>query len=550
MRLIARIALACLVLVTLPATLPADDAGQDRLAMLYSSGFAFTSDGLPILNVMLMEGEPRVELSAEGGLDLLPQGDGGARIQAGARWTIHAEDTRPARMRFWTVVSREGTGADIARWKKRGFDDVRLFETGLVFGMKGRVLDSRRMFVAVAPEDSEQQAQARAARIATEQDVETFVHPEMLARPQGTLVARRMADGEPTIVRVPQVLWLAPRTADGVVTVQNVPTGHGGSQQAGERQSRRYAGRMVVTLDWDGRLTVVNQVAVDRLLMGTVPAEMFPSAPMAALEAQAVAARDELFSRIGTRDFEKPYVTCASQRCQVYGGVDAEHPETTRAVQNTRGQVLFRAGKSELVPAYYSAACGGHSENNETIWGTPPDVALRGKLDARGIARRALAPFASGITDANLAAFLAQAPRHAYCHQTRYGKGRARWQLTRTGADLDALVARVAPGVGHVTGLRPLERGVSGRIARLEVTGTGGTTVLEGDLHIRRSLGGLRSTLFQVTHKNDTWLFDGAGFGHGVGMCQVGAIAMAEAGLPHTTILPHYYKGAQVKRLY
>src|SRR5206468_639260 len=102
---------------------------------------------------------------------------------------------------------------------------------------------------------------------------------------------------------------------------------------------------------------------------------------------------------------------------------------------------------------------------------------------------------------------------------------RFRWTETLDGAALDKLIAAEYPKVGHVRALEPITRGRSGRIQKLRVRGEH-DVVVEGDLHIRRLLGGLKSTLFTVHAERAAFVFHGAGFGHGVGMCQVGAIGM------------------------
>ncbi|HKA92126.1 MAG TPA: SpoIID/LytB domain-containing protein, partial [Haliangiales bacterium] len=199
-------------------------------------------------------------------------------------------------------------------------------------------------------------------------------------------------------------------------------------------------------------------------------------------------------------------------------------------------------------PAYYSASCGGFGESNENVWGTPPDPSLRGRLDGDGAA---LAAFAGGVTEANLKAFLGAPADKFACGRTKSAKGRFRWQVTLAAAELDRLVSAELPQVGAVKALEPLARGVSGRITRLRIAGDRGSATVEGELKIRRLLGGLKSSLFLVTgDRASGFTLDGAGFGHGVGLCQTGAIGMAEAGADYKKILGHYYPGSHVRRLY
>ena len=136
---------------------------------------------------------------------------------------------------------------------------------------------------------------------------------------------------------------------------------------------RPYWGGIYVTVGAHGQLVVVNEVPADKLLEGLVPAEIFPSAPAAALRAQAVAARGELFRKTGVRHLVDPYLLCARTHCQVYAGAGHEHPRTSAAVAATRGLVLLEED-GRVVDTVYSAVCGGHTEDNDAVW--PAQTAL------------------------------------------------------------------------------------------------------------------------------------------------------------------------------
>ena len=117
-------------------------------------------------------------------------------------------------------------------------------------------------------------------------------------------------------------------------------------------------------------------------------------------------------------------------------------------------------------------------------------------------------------------------------------------------ADLDGKIAAAFPAVGRVRELGRWRAASPGASANLLVVGERGEAHVTGELTLRRLLGGLKSSLFVVRRDGDGWTFDGAGFGHGVGMCQTGAIGMAEAGFRYPQILQHYYQGAKVRKLY
>ena len=520
-----------------------ETSATDKMRILYSTRFTFTDDGLPLVTVEIMSGRKDVKLRAKNGIAVRPDGQGGSTIESdGDPWTITAEDTKPAVIQDWTVVETLGpddtTGitAAIARWKERGFE-ARTFEIGTVFGTGGEVIDTRETRIAIDPV-AQGKGTARAAEHAKRYGVATSVHQELVRRPSGTIVAR---NGTAT-VRNPSVLWFVPRRATDTIGVSDVPTNAGGSQMDTGTEDRRYWGAVYVTLDHDGTLVAANAVSEDKLLAGLVPAEMYPDAPEAALEAQAIAARTELLQKIGRRNLTDPFLLCSTQQCQVYAGAGKEDARATRAIEKTRGMVLLRDGGG-MVDIRYSASCGGHTEDNDAIWGGEADPSLRGKQDtAKGGASR--------VTDANLSAFLAEDPKDAWCGHGKLAKRNFRWTEKLDASDLTTRVSVEYPEIGRIKNLVAKQRGSSGRITTLAIEGDKKTVEVTGDLHIRRLLGGLKSTLFSITREGEAFVLRGAGFGHGVGMCQTGAIGMAEAGKPHAEILGHYYRGTHLHRLY
>lgn len=538
------LALVVFALWLAPALAHADEtSATDKLRILYSTRFTFTDDGLPLVTVEIMSGRQTVHLRARGGITVRPDGSGGSAVDSdgGDAWTITVEGARPAVLQDWTVVETlapddtSGVTTALARWKSRGFEP-RSFEIGTVFGVDGEVIDTRELRIAVDPVAAGKGA-ARAAEIARRFGVATTVQQDLVRRPSGTIVARSGA----TTIKNPQVLWFQPRKSGETLSVADVPTGTGGSQLETGSEDRRYWGSVYVTLDHDGALVAANAVAEDKLLAGLVPAEMYPDAPAAALEAQAIAARTELLQKIGRRNLTDPFLLCSTQQCQVYAGAGKEDPRTTKAVDATRGMVLLRDGGG-LVDIRYSASCGGHGEDNDAIWGGDPDPSLRGRSDTAsgGMSR---------ITDANLGEFL-DGDGDAWCNKGRLAKSKFRWTETVSESELTARVQAEYPEVGRVKRLVAKQRGVSGRIGALAIEGDKTSVTVSGDLHIRRLLGGLKSTLFEVKRHGDSFVIHGAGFGHGVGMCQMGAIGMAGAGKPYAQILAHYYRGSHLHRLY
>lgn len=525
-----------------------DTTATDKLRMLYSNRFTFSDTGVPVITIEINSGDKTATLSAPGGLRVLPDGAGGSRIDSKGKTqvTLRAEDTSSSTIDIWTVVETFEAGDDVGSkraielWQKRGFAP-KSFESGTIVAVEGEVIDTRQVLVAVSPARTLAAAAAVAADVTKRFGVATSTYQELVKRPSGDIVAV-MGDTE---IRNSSILWFEPAREGDTITVQNVKVGHGGSQLTSKRENRRYWGRIFVTIGHDGSLVVVNAVPEDKLLAGIVPAEMFADAPLAALEAQAVAARTDLLDKVTRRNSVDPFLLCSTQACQVYAGAGHETARATKAVENTRGIVMLRNGGG-LVDARYSSSCGGHGENNDVIWGGSPDPSLRGGFDVT----KSQSP---GIGD--VAAFLKAGSGDAWCARGTRGKEHLRWTKRIDAAEMTKLVAAKYPQVGNVLEIVPMERGVSGRLKRAKIRGSNGSAIIETDLAIRRLFGGLKSSLFVVAVEGPqasprAFVFQGAGFGHGVGMCQVGASAMAEAGKAYKEILLHYYRGSHLQRLY
>ena len=190
-----------------------------------------------------------------------------------------------------------------------------------------------------------------------------------------------------------------------------------------------------------------------------MPAESYATAPLEALKSQAIAARTELFSKLGTRHGANPFLLCDDQDCQVYRGVGARHPNTDRATQETKGQLLFDhtkplRGAQPLAHAQYSAICGGHTEDNDAVWNQSPSPLLRGLPDGRAATTH--------IGRCGAQSLDRERRSLAWCQVSSLANHKMfRWTRTLNGKRLKAV--EKALGVGALRALTITERGVSGR---------------------------------------------------------------------------------------
>lgn len=515
---------------------------SDKLGVLYSSQFAFDRRGVPLITIGIVQGRDEVVVEGDAGMRVLPEGEDGSEVLGGTRWKVALGRSKAATIEHFVVLVRAPTSRmDLLRratdaWSKRGIKP-RIIEVGTIFGIKGRVFDNRAMLLADGPYADHRSARAKAERYLAKGWVDKVATTAQLEkRPSAELIATDLASG--LRIRLRDAIWFAPPKAGRKLRVV-----------LGGKRARPYWGRLTVTVDRQGKLAVVNAVAADKLLAGLVPAEIFPSAPSAALQAQSVAARSDLLAKLGTRHFVDPYLICAWQHCQMYRGAGHEHPRTTDAVHATRGLVLAHP-HGGLVDAVYHANSGGHTENNENVWPGAPDAALRGKLDGEG---RMMASFRGGIGEHNIHRWLTTRP-DSWSARSGVNRDKLRWKAQRSAATLSLKLRHL--GVGRVHAIKVLSRGRSGRAHLVELVGSRGKGRIRGELNIRRALGNLRSSMFVVKALKDArgqvtaFDFLGGGWGHGVGMCQSGAIGMAKAGKSFRQILGHYYTGGTVRPVY
>ena len=314
------------------------------------------------------------------------------------------------------------------------------------------------------------------------------------------------------------------------------PTGEGTLSIGG----KPYRGAALVRVGAAGRVTAVNQVDMESYLLGVVPREIGTVGPelLQAAKAQAVAARTYAVRYMGRRE-ALGFDVFATVQDQVYGGVEAEHDPVSRAVRETAGEILVYNG--EPIEAFYHSTCAGRTAAIEEVWAE----------SAR--------PYLTSVVDVDPATGLAYDSTSS----------RFRWTVRWPAAQLDSILGRTLadsarkagfPSVGQVRDIRVLERTASDRIRRMEITTTTGTLRVGGDrirwVFLLPTGAALNSSKFDVQVVRDAqgrpteFVATGGGWGHGIGMCQVGAMGRARAGQDYRTILTTYFAGTTIRDLY
>jgi len=332
------------------------------------------------------------------------------------------------------------------------------------------------------------------------------------------------------------------------------------------KQDQTFAGSLKFIVD-GGKVTAVNRVGIEDYLVSVISSEMKASASLEFLKAHAVISRSWVLSqmenRLGGKAAEqgvklprKPgemirwwdhddhdlFDVCADDHCQRYQGLtNAVGDNVRRAVDETWGQVLEYDGK--ICDARFSKCCGGVTERFSTCWEDRDYPYLQALPDTPGED-----PAGHCFCDVSDGEVLAQV-LNDYDLET---KDFYRWEVRYDRAQLSELVSRRSGVVfGEIRDLVPVERGPSGRISRLRIVGTARTLTVGKELMIRRILSEshLKSSAFDVEWQGDVAVLRGRGWGHGVGLCQIGAAVMSHSGYGYKKILGHYYPGANVERI-
>ncbi len=477
-----------------------------------------------------------------------------ARGMERKRWRAEVKHSIPARMVYRLVAGsfrNETTAREKSQNLKNNGLDTFVKPFGRTLEINGSVLNDNRYYRIYLRQIFESQEDAELFRDAIWNREETFVSSEISRKTSGTIRLRNLESGQVFESTQPIVLRGSP------ITLYEVAVGSGYHWERTEE--RVYPEEIRFELDNEGKLVVINVLPVETYLLGVVPSEMSGEFPVEALKAQAVAARSELLSKLGVVHQSDPFDVCADVHCQVYSGLNKRTHRSDYAVKSTTGCVLYYNGR--VCETVYSAACGGHGESAEHLWGSTIPY-LEGRYDGP----YKYYQFGALDSEIDVKRWIDARPKvycnslHKHCPRAmEYTQKYFRWEVQYTQEEMQSIVRlKTGQEPGFVLDILPVKRGVSGRITRLEIIGTLDTIEVKGELEIRKKLSEntLWSACFYIEKRGPNglpptgFLIKGAGWGHGVGMCQTGAATMALTGKKYAEILNHYYRGTQIRYIY
>ena len=389
-----------------------------------------------------------------------------------------------------------------------------------------------------------------------------------------------------------------PQSADASFSLSDVTIGVNFHWERKETQT--FLGTLHFVVESD-KICAINELPVERYLESVISSEMSATSSLELLKAHAVISRSWLLAQMKKRrevaesgnnffSFVKKddrlirwydredhtiFDVCADDHCQRYQGITKEtSPHVAEAIRQTKGQILMDG--DDICDARFSKCCGGVTEEFQYCWEDTQKNYLSSVRDiiqgVKSVGSASPAPLPSLQDEAAADAWIRSNPP-AFCNTTDkkilsqvlndYDQETAdfyRWKVTLTQEKLKQLLdEKLKMNFGDILDLQAEERGKSGRISKLRIVGTEKTFVIGKELEIRRALSDthLYSSAFvvdrcDIDEKGVPQRFDiiGAGWGHGVGLCQIGAAVMGEEGFDYDAILLHYYQGAEIKKVY
>lgn len=359
-----------------------------------------------------------------------------------------------------------------------------------------------------------------------------------------------------------------------------------------QKQNQRFAGKLKIIVS-DNNLTIINVIPVEQYLQSVISSEMSPTSSLELLKAHAIISRSWLLAQIDKRtklsnnnkktftqitseseiikwydrEDHNLFDVCADDHCQRYQGITKNYAHNAElAVNATIGLVLYFDNK--ICDARFSKSCGGITETFENVWENIPHPYLHSIVDYK------FEPdgYSTNLTNEDSAVKWIENSPVSFCNTNdskileqvlnNYDQTTTdfyRWNVNYTQAEISEII-KTKSGInfGEIIDLIPISRGYSGRIIKLKIIGTLKTLVVGKELEIRKLLSNshLYSSAF-IIEKGElennvpkNFKLIGAGWGHGVGLCQIGAAVMGEKGYRFDEILLHYFRGAQIKKIY
>lgn len=506
------------------------------------------SGHIPLVRIGMIQSAEQIRFSCDQPFDLIAlNGKKIGRGAAGVTHTVTAAAVTPARLHWAARLAIRETKPHAEAFQAEQKQATSIWRQGLKLPVQGLELSNEEYWVVVEPFTD--QAQAQTFCRTYEPVGEAVVVKKIGAASTGRIHCENFdcLDG----------LRIQPDGADAVIELADVTVGIEFHWQ--HTRTQKLPGTLEIRLNNNGKLLAINELDVESYLISVNSSEMTKENPVELLKAQTVAARSTILATMGKHHYDEPFHLCADDHCQCYHGMANVSEASERAARETEGENLM--SENRVCDARYAKICGGVMEDYEFVWDNRPVAYLRAGIDGQ-------AKISTALREEDKAKAYIDSEPDVWCNTKKYAINSAlpyntrdlfRWRVTYELKELQTLISKkLGEDFGELIDLIPGERGNSGRLVWMDVVGSRKTVRVGKELAIRRILSEshLYSACFYIerdldeTGKIVRFHLIGAGWGHGVGLCQVGATVMAQLGFDYRQILTHYYRNSKLQKLY
>ncbi len=517
---------------------------------------------MPILKVGLIEKRDFLDFKLTGKFSVL--NDQGIPILKGvtapAKWRLKIENRQQAKYEYSILLEKyfDRTLAEEQEYKliEKGVG-VTIKNLGCKFYLKKKLVsDNTEYWLVVDKLTSEQEANKFAEENFT--DFSYQIIKEKLNEPHALLELfdnefEKLGEAENSIRLVPETPEVITYIYDLTVDTQS---------QNDPKNYAAFRGIIEFRCLDDGKVAAICEMTIEEYVKNVVALQMLPDLPEEIIKAQAIAVRSKVVSGFGIKHFDDPFDLCSTDHCQPFTGA-LQIPEIIAdAVDETAGLVL--SNNKHVVDAKYSAICGGHTESYKNINSDSIIEPYTPVLDSHD--QEIFKQYKDLTQSENFKKWVNEEPA-TYCNLNHLKNNNVpnslrnnyRWHLTYDREELEEIISeKIGAEIGVLYEIIPVRRGVSGRLQEIEILASNTNLVIKNGSEICRVLSHdrLPSSCFLIECQIDedgfpiSFTFRGAGFGHGVGLCQAGGTAMALNEADYTEILKHYFRGTNLKKIY
>ncbi|GAB4333976.1 MAG: hypothetical protein Kow0037_12390 [Calditrichia bacterium] len=520
-----------------------------------------TRDGEPIVRIGLVEGQDYIDFRTSGEFDILDAENEPIieNVKSKLKWRVKIKESKPGQEQYYLKLyethNREEIEEKLKTAQKYSLETTIEELGGDIFLGDKKINNNTKYILKAGNFKSALEAKRAAKQYAN--DFNPTVDKETAKSPKGVLEffdAEYIHSGESK-----HAFKIIPKDVNTKTKLYSLRT-YDELLQKDHYEDRIYNGGIEFRIDNQGKLMIISELPLETYLKRVVYSETGEDLPIEFIKSMAIVARSEVLARIEHKHLGDPYDMCDWGHCLRYYGDDFDDPNIDKAIEQTRGQVIFTP--EGICDAYFNLLCGGHTEDASGVWDVETSQYSHAKFDWKEKPEG----YEDLKSEEAARRWILNRPQ-AFCNLAGRQvsptldevKKYFRWEVNYTRSELEEIVKRkTGQDIGIIFDIIPIERGKSGRLKEIELIGSLNILRIRGELKIRESLSYnyLESSCFIIEKEFDdigtpiSFSFIGAGQGHGIGMCKTGAAVMATEGYKWDEILKHYFKECTVKSIY